>query len=151
MSFFVSGFSYRLTDFDHSDTSTSWNIIKVRSLFEIWRLKVITDLISWLMFSNLFTTSDPPKYSNSNSPILQIFVFVFWRGTRKHFHWSKKYFRPIKIFSCPPSINKNKDLENSNSNILEVPMSQKSYRIQIMFTWQYFAKQARDDSSLETM
>ena len=34
MSFFVSGFSYRLTDFDHSDTSTSWNIIKVRSLFE---------------------------------------------------------------------------------------------------------------------
>ena len=35
MSFFVSGFSYRLTDFDHSDTSTSWNIIKVRSLFEL--------------------------------------------------------------------------------------------------------------------
>ena len=34
MSFFVSDFSYRLTDFDHSDTSTSWNIIKVRSLFE---------------------------------------------------------------------------------------------------------------------
>ena len=33
--FFVSGFSYRLTDFDHSDTSTSWNIIKVRSLFEL--------------------------------------------------------------------------------------------------------------------
>ena len=35
MSFFVSGFSYRLTDCDHSDTSTSWNIIKVRSLFEL--------------------------------------------------------------------------------------------------------------------
>ena len=35
MSFFVSGFSYRLTDFDQSDTSTSWNIIKVRSLFEL--------------------------------------------------------------------------------------------------------------------
>ena len=54
MSFFVSGFSYRLTDFDHSDTSTSWNIIKVRSLFEIWRLKVITDLISCLMFRLFF-------------------------------------------------------------------------------------------------
>ena len=45
------------------------------------------------------------------------FVFVYWRGTRKHFHWSKKYsysskilFGPMKMFSCPPSINKNKEV-----------------------------------------
>ena len=36
-----------------------------------------------------------------------------------------RYFRPIKMFSCRPSINKNKDLENWNSNILGVPMSHK--------------------------
>ena len=49
--------------------------------------------------------------------ICHFFVFVYWRGTRKHFHWSKKYFRPIriflgpmKVFSCPPSINKNKEV-----------------------------------------
>jgi hypothetical protein len=32
------------------------------------------------------------------------------------------------MFSCPPSINKNKDLENLNLNILEVPMSRTSYK-----------------------
>ena len=40
-------------------------------------------------------------------PILQIFVLVYWRGTRKHFNWSKKYFRPIKnVFLSP--LNKEK-------------------------------------------
>ena len=33
------------------------------------------------------------------------------------------------MFSCLPSINKNKDLENWNSNIFEVPMSRTSYKI----------------------
>mgnify|MGYP001440622849 CR=1 FL=1 len=50
---------------------------------------------------------------------LQIFVFQFSKslflfiegGQENIFHWPKKYFRPIKLFSCPPSINKNKDLE----------------------------------------
>ena len=37
------------------------------------------------------------------------------------------------MFSCPPSINKSKDLENWNSNILEVPMSGTSYmRLKIL-------------------
>ena len=32
------------------------------------------------------------------------------------------------MFSCPPSKNKNEDLENWNWNILEVPMSRTSYQ-----------------------
>ena len=32
------------------------------------------------------------------------------RRTRKHFHCSKKYFRPIRMFSCPPSIKKPKEV-----------------------------------------
>ena len=45
MSFFVSGVSNRPTDFDHSDTSTSWNIIKVRSLFEYQMGKCTTSAL----------------------------------------------------------------------------------------------------------
>ena len=75
----------------------------------------------------LITCSQHRTLQNIRIPILQIFVFVYWRGTRKHFHWSEKYFRQIKMFSCRPSINKNKDLEDWNSNILEGPMSWTSY------------------------
>ena len=46
------------------------------------------------------------------------YLFLLLKEDKKtFFHWSKKYFRPIKTFSCPPSINKNKYLENWNSNV----------------------------------
>ena len=35
-------------------------------------------------------------------------IFVFWRRTRKHSYWRKKYFRPIRMFSCPPLKSKRK-------------------------------------------
>ena len=79
----------------------------------------------YFLFERRLTCSRHRTLQNIRIPILQIFVFVYWRGTRKHFHWSKKYFQPIKMCSCPLSINKNKDLENWNS-ILEVPMSRTS-------------------------
>ena len=41
---------------------------------------------------------------DKNSPLF----FCFLRGTRKHFCRSKKYFWPIRMFSCPPLKNKNK-------------------------------------------
>ena len=65
--------------------------------------------LSKYKYYNWLTCSQHRTLQNIWIPILQIFVFVYWRGTRKHFHWSKKYFRPIRMFSCPPSINKNKD------------------------------------------
>ena len=34
------------------------------------------------------------------------------RGTGKHSYWSKIFFGPMKMFSCPPSINKNKEVTN---------------------------------------
>ena len=40
----------------------------------------LCDLTKNLQTSNLFTTSESP---NIRVPILQIFVFVYWRGTRK--------------------------------------------------------------------
>ena len=55
---------------------------------------------------NLFTTSDPLKIW---IPILQIFVFIYWRGTRKHFVLVENIFwTNRKMFSCPPSITKTK-------------------------------------------
>ena len=38
----------------------------------------------------------------------RFFVFVFWGGKRKHYHWSKEIYGPIRMFSFPPSKNKNK-------------------------------------------
>ena len=79
----------------------------------------------WL--HKILTCSRHRNFQNIRIPILQIFVFVYWRGTRNHFYWSIIFFGPMKMFSCPPSINKSKDLENWNSNILEVPMSRTSW------------------------
>ena len=79
-----------------------------------WWVKFEFDL-TWCITQ--ITRSRHRNLQNIRIPILQIFVFVYW----------KKYFGPIKMFSCPPSINKNKDLENWNSNILEGPMSWTSY------------------------
>ena len=70
--------------------------------------------LSCLANGNHITCSRHRNLQNIRIPILQIFVFVYW---------SKIFFGPMKMFSCPPSINKNKDLENWNSNILEGPMS----------------------------
>ena len=42
---------------------------------------------------NLFTTSESP---NIRIPILQIFVFIYWRGTRKHFSLVQKIFSTNK-------------------------------------------------------
>ena len=39
--------------------------------------------------------------------LLLLWGFFYQRGTRKHSYWSKIFFGPMKIFSCPPSINKN--------------------------------------------
>ena len=79
---------------------------------------------------SLLTCSRHQNLQNIRIPVLQIFVFVYWRGTGKTFYWSKIFFGPMKMFSCPPSINKNKDLENWNSNILEGLMSWTSYSFQ---------------------
>ena len=49
--------------------------------------------------------------------ICHFFVFVYWRGTKKHSYWSKIslgpkkcFLGPMKMFSWPPSINKNKEV-----------------------------------------
>ena len=36
--------------------------------------------------------------------------FFYWRWTKKHSYWLKIFFGPMKMFSCPPSINKNKEV-----------------------------------------
>ena len=59
----------------------------------------------------MFTTSDPTKYSNSNSPIL---CFCLLKGDKKTFLLVKNIFwtnkNGLKMFSCPPSINKTKEV-----------------------------------------
>ena len=64
------------------------------------------------IISIILTCSRHRTLQNNRIPILQIFVLVYGRGTRKNLYWSKSFFGPMKTFSCPPSINKNKDLEN---------------------------------------
>ena len=70
------------------------------------------------------------------------FVFVCWRGRRKHFHWSKKYFRPIRMFSCPPSINKNKEVTTfcDKSRYLflwQTNRTRLKYTMQYLLTWRH--------------
>ena len=85
-------------------------------------------------FINLFTTSEPPKYSNSNSPNLLLWSFCLIKSRANCSGIKKPFLNPNLIFfSKAPQIvcrriikkNQNKDLENSN--ILEVPMSRTSY------------------------
>ena len=47
------------------------------------------------------------------------FVFVYWRETRKHSYWLKIFFGPMKMFSCPPSINKNIVLNKEVTNFCD--------------------------------
>ena len=48
--------------------------------------------------TNLFTTSESP-----NILILKSLFLFIEGGQKKHFHWSKKYFRPIKNVFLPSS------------------------------------------------
>ena len=83
---------------------------------------------------NLFTTSEPPKYSNSPNLFLWCFCLIKSRANCSQF---KQHFlnRNLIFFSNASQIfccriikkNQNKDLENLNSNILEVPMLRTSY------------------------
>ena len=97
---------------------------------------VITFLLLWEIFytftNNLFVTSEPPKYSNSNPPNLLLWLFCLIKSR------AKPFLNPNLIFfSDAPQIvcrriikkNQNKDLENSHSNILKVPMSRTSYKL----------------------
>ena len=52
-----------------------------------------------LVNNNLFMTSESP---NIRIPILQIFVFIYWRGTRKHFSLVQKIFSTNKICFLVP-------------------------------------------------
>ena len=78
---------------------------------------------SLLGFGNIFfsfiTCSRHRNLQNIWIPILQIFCFDF-------FAWSK-VGRIALIFLSNAPQNQNKDLENWNSNILEVPMSRTGY------------------------
>ena len=69
---------------------------------------------------NLFTTSDPP---NIRIPILQIFVFVIEGGQENIFLLVENIFWTNENVFLSLFNNKNKDLENWNSNILEGLMS----------------------------
>ena len=85
--------------------------------------------------TNLLLTSDPPKYSNSNSPNILLWFFCLIRSRANRARITQPFLNPNLIFfSNAPQIvcrriikkNQNKDLENLNSNILEVPMSRTS-------------------------
>ena len=72
---------------------------------------------------NLFATSEPPKYSNSNTPN---FCFCLLKGDKKTFLLAENIFWTNEnVFLSPFKKQKQRfgELENSNSNILEGPMS----------------------------
>ena len=96
-----------------------------------------------LDINNLFATSEPPKYSNSNSPNLLLWFFCLIKSRMNRSGITQPFLNPDLIFfSNLPQIvccriikkNQNKDLENSNLNILEFPMSRTSY---ISFTFHF--------------
>ena len=103
---------------------------------KIGPLSLWTTPFSKISIFNLFATSKPPKYSNSNYPNLLLWFFCLIKSRA---NWSgiiQPFLNPNLIFfSNVPQIvchriikkNQNKDLENSNLNILEVPMSRTSY------------------------
>ena len=98
---------------------------------------------------NLFTTSESP-----NIRILQIFCLYLLKGDKKTFFIGRKYFLDQwKMFSCPPSINKNKDLENWNSNIWrlwcreQVNKSKPNFILRILSFYIYLAYQNNQNYS----
>ena len=66
-------------------------------------------------------TSEPPKYSNLNSPNLLLWFFCLINSRTNHSGITQPFLNPNISFVCSRIIkkNQNKDLENSNSNILE--------------------------------
>ena len=70
------------------------------SVIHVTWIKVNTSCSCREMTINLFTTSESP---NIWIPILQISVFIYWRGTRKHFSLVQKMFSTNK--KCSPSIS----------------------------------------------
>ena len=60
----------------------------VITIIWLWWYQVLEKVCVWISEQkrfqtyNLFTTTESP---NIRIPILQIFVFIYWRGTRKHF------------------------------------------------------------------
>jgi hypothetical protein len=92
--FFVSGISCRPTDFDHSDTSTSWNIIKVLSLFEFNLGKCKTSAIIYFeFFLHISHTKHPLKICNTIMSV-EFFNHISntygllrtWQIPKFHFH-----------------------------------------------------------------
>ena len=97
----------------------------------------------------MFTTSESPKYSNLNSPNLLLwFFFCLIKSRVNRSGITQPFLNPNLIFfSNAPQIvccriikkNQNKDLENSNSNILEVPMSWTDYYIRNRLLWNWIS------------
>ena len=88
-----------------------WWYLKYTSIF----FKVLCFCLSKInlqkqFFRRVLLVCHKNKWRDLSQKTCHFYVFVYWRGTRKHFHWSKKYFRPIRMFSCPPSTNKNKEV-----------------------------------------
>ena len=50
------------------------------------------------------------KWFDLRLKLVPFFVFVIWGGTIKHSFCLKIFFGPIRMFSCPPSKNKNKQV-----------------------------------------
>ena len=109
-------------------------------------LIVFQDLCLFLVCSNLFATSEPPKYSNLNSPNLLLWFFliilynIFW-GFRLKTH-AIRVRKGCVISILRPTFDqaKNKILLTKkirknleNSNILEIPMSWTSYSFVLFF------------------
>ena len=86
--------------------------------------------------SNLFATSEPPEHLDSNSPNLLLWFLCFIKSRADHSGITHPFINPDQIFfsNAPQNVcrriikkNQNKDFENLNSNILEVPMSWTSH------------------------
>ena len=82
------------TEFWTQKQLTSTNIID--QLYPITTKNVYCLGFTAIGTLNLFMTSESP---NIRIPILKIFAFIYWRGTRKHFllvenilYWSKNVF-----------------------------------------------------------
>ena len=69
--------------------------------------------------TNLFTTLEPPKYSNSPNLLLWFFCLIKSRANCSGI--TKPFLNPNLI--CASNCLLQNHLENWNSNILEVPMS----------------------------
>ena len=50
--------------------------------------------VYWILCINLFTTSEPPKYSNSNSPNLLLWFFCLIKSRTNHSGITKPFLNP---------------------------------------------------------